>query len=224
MDLGGWLRKSRSRRVCGGLSRERDRRARSLSCNGGRPPADWRLGGRGGSAQAARRNRELAGASLSMEPSPTPSSGLRPENPEAPGRAPPHHRERPCGSCRIDRPCAGASLDVEDWRVLLEAPLPGRRGLGRGVANGRSCRQDARRRVDSSVRTPDRGGERSRNAPFAPRSPFSARSPNLIAKNDGSGQPKLDARIGIERAGRWSWMRPEKSLAMRPTSPRACRP
>jgi class 3 adenylate cyclase len=44
----------------------------------------------------------------------------------------------------------------------------------------------------------------------------------LNNKNAGSGWLELVARIGVER-GRWWWMRPEKSSATRPISPRACR-
>ena len=147
---------SRSRRVCGGLSRERDRRARSLSCNGGRPPADWRLGRRR-SAQAAHRNRGV-GWLVAFDGAP-PGTDLRPaaQNPRGFGRAPPHHRDV-LRSCRIDRPCGQSrrrGLARFAQRLL-------RRSLGRGVANGRPCRQDARRRVDGSVRTPNRAGERFR--------------------------------------------------------------
>ena len=44
----------------------------------------------------------------------------------------------------------------------------------------------------------------------------------LNRDNAGSGRPELVARIGVE-SGRWWRMRPGKSSAMRPTSPRGCR-
>jgi class 3 adenylate cyclase len=44
----------------------------------------------------------------------------------------------------------------------------------------------------------------------------------LNRHNAGLGRPELVARIGIE-SGRWWWMRPEKSSAMRPIAPPGCR-
>ena len=59
---------------------------------------------------------ELAGASLSMELSPTPSFGLRPKTPEVSAE------RRPITVMFCDLVGStdlAASLDVEDWRVLL---------------------------------------------------------------------------------------------------------
>ena len=97
-----------------------------------------------------------------------------------------------------------------------------RRGVGGGDANGRPCRQEARRRADGACSAIRSRRRTTPNARCAPRSPSSARSPSSTR-----GTPARAARssspASASRAGRSSWMRPEKCSATRPISPRACR-
>ena len=112
-------------------------------------------------------------------------------------------------------------LDAEDWRDLVSAYLDAASGavtqmggriatkLGDGLMAlfGHPIAQenDSERAVRVALRIQGALAELNRH-------------------NAGLGRPELVARIGISRAGRWWWMRPEKSSAMRPTSRRACRP
>ena len=135
---------------------------------------------------------ELAGASLSMELSPTPSFGLRPKTPEVSAE------RRPITVMFCDLVGStglAASLDVEDWRVLLSAYLDAA-SAAVSQMGGRVAKTlgDGLIALFGHPIAQENDSERAVRAALAIQRALA----ELNRKNDGSGQPKLDARIGIE--------------------------
>ena len=135
---------------------------------------------------------ELAGASLSMELSPTPSFGRRPKTPEVSAE------RRPITVMFCDLVGStglAASLDVEDWRVLLSAYLDAA-SAAVSQMGGRVAKTlgDGLIALFGHPIAQENDSERAVRAALAIQRALA----ELNRKNDGTGQPKLDARIGIE--------------------------
>jgi class 3 adenylate cyclase/tetratricopeptide (TPR) repeat protein len=135
---------------------------------------------------------ELAGSSLSMERRPAPTFVLRPKTPEFSAE------RRPITVMFCDLVGStglAVSLDVEDWRVLLNAYFDAASAavlqMGGRVAQTLG---DGLMALFGHPIAQENDSERAIRAALAIQRALA----ELNRENDGSGQPKLVARIGIE--------------------------
>ena len=113
-----------------------------------------------------------------------------------------------------------AKLDPEDWRNLvgsyLDATSAAVNSLGGHVLKKLG---DGLMALFGYPQARENDGERAVRAALAIQRALA----DLNARNAATGAPELAARIGLESGRVVIWIRPARSMARRPTSPRACK-